>query len=185
MSLDIILFVLAAIPSIVMAVLGGQLASRKRSYRIAFRSLGLAAVVMVIVIRVRTEHAQTGLQNQLNKIQTNTEPAALTQVFKDVLVDLQRGRQQDGNIAATVRWTTNVPGTSQVEYGTTTNYGLKTAFDPALVTNHAQALTALTAGTTYHYRMHSKYAGGEGASGDYTFTTCGTPDATRPTQKLR
>ena len=33
-------------------------------------------------------------------------------------------------------------GSSQVEYGTTNNYGLKTAFDPALVTNHAQTLTA-------------------------------------------
>ena len=32
-------------------------------------------------------------------------------------------------------------GSSQVEYGTA-NYGLKTAFDPALVTNHAETLTA-------------------------------------------
>src|SRR5712692_4847890 len=69
--------------------------------------------------------------------------------------------------SAMVSWTTNAPGTSQVEYGTTTNYGLKTVFDPTLVTNHAQALTALTAGATYHYRVHSKDAGGiEAVSGD-------------------
>ena len=84
--------------------------------------------------------------------------------------------------SAMVSWTTNIPATSQVEYGTSTNYGLNSAFDPALVNNHAQALTALSAATTYHYRVHSKDAAGiEAVSGDFTLTTATIPDTTPPT----
>src|SRR5713101_3327632 len=90
-----------------------------------------------------------------------------------------------GSVSSTwamVDWTTNVPATSQVEFGTTTNYGLNTAFDPTLVNSHAQALTALAAATTYHYRVHSKDAAGiEAVSGDFTLTTAAIPDTTPPT----
>src|SRR6266849_1564925 len=90
-----------------------------------------------------------------------------------------------GSVSSTwamVDWTTNVPATSQVEFGTTTNYGLNTAFDPALVNNQAQALTALAAPTTYHYRVHSKDSAGiEAVSGDFTLTTAQVPDTTPPT----
>src|SRR5712692_7845663 len=90
-----------------------------------------------------------------------------------------------GSVSSTwamVDWTTNVPATSQVEFGTTTNYGLNTAFDPTLVNNHAQALTALSAATTYHYRVHSKDSAGiEAVSGDFNLTTAAIPDTTPPT----
>ena len=33
-----------------------------------------------------------------------------------------------------------------------------TTLDPNLVTSHAQSLSGLNAGTTYHYRVHSKDA---------------------------
>src|SRR5713226_4062894 len=90
-----------------------------------------------------------------------------------------------GSVSSTwamVDWTTNVPATSQVEFGTTTNYGLNTAFDPTLVNNHAQALTARAAATTYHYRVHSKDSAGiEAVSGDFALTTAQIPDTTPPT----
>src|SRR5713226_725701 len=90
-----------------------------------------------------------------------------------------------GSVSSTwamVDWTTNLPATSQVEFGTTTNYGLNTAFDPTLVNNHAQALTALSAATTYHYRVHSKDSAGiEAVSGDFNLTTAAIPDTTPPT----
>lgn len=79
----------------------------------------------------------------------------------------------------TIVWTTDEPADSQVDYGTTVNYGSSTTLNTSLVTSHAQALSGLTANTLYHYRVKSKDAVGNLAtSGDYTFTTA--PDTTAP-----
>ncbi|MBI5555038.1 MAG: fibronectin type III domain-containing protein, partial [Elusimicrobia bacterium] len=78
--------------------------------------------------------------------------------------------------SATVTWTTNEAATSQVEYGTSISYGLSTALDSSLVTAHSVALSSLSAGTLYHYRVKSKDASSnEAVSGDYTFTTVSPP----------
>ena len=82
---------------------------------------------------------------------------------------------------ATITWTTSEAADSQVEYGTTTSYGKSSALNSAMVTSHSQALSGLTAGTLYHYRVKSKDAAGNLAtSGDYTFTTTSAPDTTAP-----
>lgn len=86
---------------------------------------------------------------------------------------------------ANVTWTTNEPADSQVEYGTTTAYGNLTSLNSTLVTSHNVALSGLTAGTTYHYRVKSKDASGNlGVSGDFTFTTAVPADTTAPTGSL-
>jgi hypothetical protein len=80
---------------------------------------------------------------------------------------------------ATISWTTNEASDSQVEYGTTTSYGNSTALATSMVTAHAQSLTALSAATTYHYRVKSKDAAGNSArSADYTLTTTALTDIT-------
>jgi hypothetical protein len=56
---------------------------------------------------------------------------------------------------ATITWTTAVPANSQITYGTTASYGSSSALNSNLVTTHSVALTSLTAGTTYHYRVLS------------------------------
>lgn len=61
---------------------------------------------------------------------------------------------------ATIIWTTNENADSQVQYGTSTAYGSTTALNSSLSTAHAQVLTGLAAGTTYHYRVRSKDAAG-------------------------
>jgi hypothetical protein len=82
---------------------------------------------------------------------------------------------------AIIRWTTNEPGSSQVEYGTTTAYGSSSALDGSLLTSHAAALSGLSASTLYHYRVRSRDAAGNLAvSGDFTFTTLAPPDTTPP-----
>ena len=82
---------------------------------------------------------------------------------------------------ATISWTTDQPSDSQVEYGTTQLYGSSTNLDTSLVTSHSQALTGLTAGTTYHYRVKSRNAAGQlSTSGDFTFTTGSQGDTTPP-----
>jgi hypothetical protein len=82
---------------------------------------------------------------------------------------------------ATIAWTTDQASDSQVEYGTTALYGSSTTLDSVLVTSHSQALTGLTAGTTYHYRVKSRNAFAQlTTSGDLTFTTASPADTTPP-----
>lgn len=82
---------------------------------------------------------------------------------------------------ASVAWTTNEASDSQVEYGTTTSYGLSTALNSSLVTNHTMVVSGLDASTTYHYRVKSRDAAGNLAtSGDFTFVTPGPVDSTPP-----
>jgi len=81
-----------------------------------------------------------------------------------------------------VTWTTDVPATSQVEYGTTTAYGNQTTLDVNLLTSHTVVLTGLTTNTLYHYRVHSKNSSGvESISGDFAFQTSSVVDTTPPT----
>jgi uncharacterized repeat protein (TIGR02543 family) len=74
--------------------------------------------------------------------------------------------------SATITWTTDEPATSQVEYDTTSAYGLSSALDTTLVTSHSISLSGLEPNTTYHFRVKAKdKAGNEALSVDYTFTT--------------
>src|SRR5437667_167665 len=84
---------------------------------------------------------------------------------------------------AAVDWQTNVPATSQVEYGTTTYYGSTTAVDSTMVTIHQQSLSSLKPGTLYHFRVHSTDASNYSvASSDLTLTTAA--DTTPPTVSI-
>jgi hypothetical protein len=86
--------------------------------------------------------------------------------------------------AAYVVWTTDVGGSSQVNYGTTANYGSSTTLDPTLVTHHAQTITGLLPNMTYHYQVASADSNGNMVgSGDYTFTTLTAPTGTVKTVK--
>lgn len=79
------------------------------------------------------------------------------------------------NTAATVTWTTDEPADSQVEYGPTTAYGSSTPLSTSLTLSHSVALSGLTGGTTYHFRVKSKDAAANLAtSPDFTFTTLAT-----------
>ncbi len=73
--------------------------------------------------------------------------------------------------SATIIWTTDQAATSQVEYGTTTDYGSTTTLDTALLTSHYVTLSGLTPDTLYHYRVISSNVAGSAESSDYTFTT--------------
>lgn len=91
--------------------------------------------------------------------------------------------------SATITWSTNLPATSQVEYGTSTAYGSTTALDNNAVANHSVALSSLSPATVYHYRVVSSASSNQAESGDQTFSTasassafaslCSTPPAGR------
>ena len=79
------------------------------------------------------------------------------------------------NIQATnvqVKWDTDEPATSQVDYGLTPAYGTTTTEDMARVTSHTVQVVGLAPLTTYHFRVRSYDAARNMAeSTDYTFTT--------------
>jgi hypothetical protein len=81
--------------------------------------------------------------------------------------------------SATITWTSGEAATSRVEYGLTATYGTSTVLDAAYVTSHSVGLSGLVGSTTYHYRVHSRDAAGNLATGpDGTFTTAA--DTTAP-----
>jgi hypothetical protein len=78
------------------------------------------------------------------------------------------------NTSATITWTTDQASSSQVNYGTTTSYGLSTTINSTLVTSHSVTLTGLTAGTTYDFDVVSANASSlSSTSSNSTFTTTG------------
>jgi hypothetical protein len=73
---------------------------------------------------------------------------------------------------AVITWKTNEQSDSQIEYGTTINYGLSTPVNPNMILDHSLSLTGLNSGTIYHYRVKSRDAAGNlSISGDFTFST--------------
>jgi hypothetical protein len=85
-----------------------------------------------------------------------------------------------GRDKATVTWTTDKPGTSQVRFGPSTKYGKEAPSFPAdsnhgsshNVTSHTVALTGLQPGTTYHLAAVSRDpVGNLAVSDDQMFTT--------------
>lgn len=87
------------------------------------------------------------------------------------------------NISSTsvqITWTTNEPATSEVEYGTDTNFGRSVVIQTRR-TSHAVVLNDLRSGTNYYYRIGARDAAGNLAfSENFGFTTAGTPDTSAP-----
>jgi len=76
------------------------------------------------------------------------------------------------DVSARIRWTTDEPTRSLVEYGLTTGYELGSASDPRLTTSHVQVLAGLAPETTYHCRVTATDAAGNSTqSADLQFTT--------------
>jgi peroxiredoxin len=82
---------------------------------------------------------------------------------------------------AIIKWETNEPATSQVEYGTSKTYGSETAEDTDLSTSHSIKLTGLDPGTTYYFKVISKDAAGNEITAKGDLTTLATADETPPT----
>ncbi|MCZ6676043.1 MAG: hypothetical protein O7E52_02210, partial [Candidatus Poribacteria bacterium] len=72
-----------------------------------------------------------------------------------------------------IRWKTDIPATSQVEYGETTNYGRKSRLSSRLVTDHEVGLKNLNLSADYHFRVRSSAGKGQPTtiSDDGAFTT--------------
>ena len=85
----------------------------------------------------------------------------------------------NSNSGAYILWNTNTSSSSQVDYGTTTAYGVSTSLDPTLVTSHSVALSGLAPSTLYHYRVRSMdLCGNLATSADFTLMTGSAPPNT-------
>jgi len=75
---------------------------------------------------------------------------------------------------AEITWLTSVPANSQVMYGSSSSYSLKTDIDTGLNSSHTVILSDLKPATTYHYKVFSiDQHSNTVFSGDQTFTTSG------------
>ncbi len=78
--------------------------------------------------------------------------------------------EEVGTDSAFIAWDTDVPATSQVEYGTTEAYGHTTELDANRTTLHRVMLSGLDPYTEYHFRVLSENQWGKlGLSADNTF----------------
>jgi predicted RNA-binding Zn-ribbon protein involved in translation (DUF1610 family) len=82
---------------------------------------------------------------------------------------------------AVISWETDEPADSAVEYGISPSYGQR-GEGAGFVKLHELTLSGLNASTTYHFRVLSRDATGNGpaASSDMSFPTLATPDARAP-----
>jgi hypothetical protein len=79
------------------------------------------------------------------------------------------------NTGATVTWSTDVPATAQLAYGTSSALGQLSPLQTAMTASHGVILTGLNPGTEYYFVAQSTGAGGAtGYSAAMTFTTTGT-----------
>ncbi|MBM4248904.1 MAG: hypothetical protein FJ149_05635 [Euryarchaeota archaeon] len=83
--------------------------------------------------------------------------------------------------SAVIMWQTDEEADGAVDYGPTGAYGMSAA-NGTFVTSHSILLTGLLPATTYHFRVTSKDAAGNGParSSDITFTTTSKDDFVPP-----
>lgn len=77
------------------------------------------------------------------------------------------------NVQATstglITWTTDIPSTSQVNFGTSPNLGVLSTFDGTLVTSHSVQLVGITSGILYYFKVQSFYLDSLSISDLYSF----------------
>ena len=105
-------------------------------------------------------------------IEKDTQLEAVFEVDTTPIEILDYDIEVHGGTVAVVSWTTDVPGTSRVDYGETTFYEGGTEAKDDLVTSHKLTLSGLKAETFYHLQiLSSDTDGNEVQTEDLTFST--------------
>ena len=115
---------------------------------------------------IETERQVTVVSGQVSSLDVTLEHEDVPPIISSV---------RAANVQAThaqIKWDTDEPSTSQVDFGHTPEYGSTTLEDTARTTSHTVQLTGLSPYTTYHFRVRSHDAAGNVTeSADYAFTT--------------
>jgi hypothetical protein len=105
-------------------------------------------------------------------ITQDIEVGAVFQVDTTPIEILDYDVEVFGGTVAVVSWTTDVPGTSRVDFGESTFYESGTETKDDLVTEHKLTLTGLKPETFYHFQIQSADEDGNiVTSDDLTFST--------------
>jgi hypothetical protein len=132
------------------------------------RTFSFTAGLHTVVFRGREPKADLDVILVTNDL--NFVPSASNS--NSMLYKIKIGAKKFTSTTAKVKWRTDEPANSQVEYGTTTQYGTFSTIDPAMVTKRGVLLENLQPNTTYHYRVRSVDGiGNLWISSDFTFTT--------------
>lgn len=130
---------------------------QKGEHRIIIRGL-LAETPYVLIVKGR-DKAGNEAQSDPQRLTTatDTRPPQITGLKVEGSVQVSESTSE-GVASLVVNWTTDEPGTSQVEYGegTGTTYAQKTQEDSNLAQNHVIIITGLTPSKVYHLRALSK-----------------------------
>lgn len=105
-----------------------------------------------------------------NEVSTEIGPAITSSSQPSVLT----------STSAAISWTTDVPSTSQVEYGTQSGSYPSSSGDTILTTTHSVQLSGLTPNTSYYYREMSTANGFTTTSAESKFTTLADSTTTAP-----
>jgi cytochrome c biogenesis protein CcmG/thiol:disulfide interchange protein DsbE len=158
----------------------------------SLRLIGVAALILIVAIGIFQLINSNVIQkafSQISKIDvpklefpktTGSKPSAILDMTSPVISNILISEINDTN--AVITWTTDEPSSTQVEYGTSANYGKSSVFNEEMVTKHAVKLSALTPGTSYYFRIKSKDAAGNLATSttDDKFVTIPPPDINPP-----
>ena len=117
--------------------------------------------------------------NPTSTVDLSLTTSGASETIPPQLADIQVRGISDN--LAIITWSTNEDADSLVEYGTSTNYGLRTT-DNGFVLSHCIVLRGLSPTTTYHFRVGSKDASGNGPtfSADHSFRTTAIADKSPP-----
>lgn len=102
---------------------------------------------------------------------TYTAPVLTPPVISNVAVNAT-------TTGATITWNTDADSSSQVFYGTSSNYGSASTLNPTATTTHSVTISGLQQATLYHFNVASTDAGGTATSSDMVFDTGSTASTT-------
>jgi hypothetical protein len=103
--------------------------------------------------------------NDLNYVPTSSSSNSF-------LYKIKIGPKKFTSTTAKVKWRSEDPADTQVEFGTTSQYGNVSELKTSMVTKHNVLLENLQPNTTYHYRVRSIDGNGNlWISSDFKFTT--------------
>ena len=163
--------------SIALGILKGDMEELVTSHSVSLTNLS-QNTLYYLQVRSQDEAGNTTTDNNGGEYYTFTTTADTT------APTVTLGTPVVDRSSATIVWTTNEAGTSQVEYATSSDLSGSGSTDliSDLTTSHSVVISGLNANTKYYYRAKSKdAANNEGISSISNFTTAGAKaDSTAP-----
>jgi hypothetical protein len=134
-------------------------------------SVTLTGLTAGTTYNFQVSSANAGNANTTSPNNTFATPSAATGTAPKLSYVAYWGITSSG---ITISWSTDVPATTVVAFGTSTALGQTTPVEANLSNSHGLTLSNLTPGTTYYFEAQSTGANGvTGSSTVYSFTTLG------------